>query len=105
MANPNNPTGAAVAREALLQIAHTAPHSAVLVDEAYVEFHGETLIPCTGEIGNLFVARTFSKAYGLAGLRIGILAGAASQMEMVRRVASPYSVNAAALAVLPRGAA
>src|SRR5271155_2856498 len=50
---------------------------------------------------NLFVARTFSKAYGLAGLRIGILAGAAEQMAMVRRVASPYNVNAIALAVLP----
>ena len=47
------------------------------------------------------MARTFSKAYGLAGLRIGILAGDARQMAMVRRVASPYNVNAAALAVLP----
>ena len=53
------------------------------------------------QIENLFVARTFSKAYGLAGLRIGILAGEARQMAMVRRVASPYNVNAAALAVLP----
>ena len=50
---------------------------------------------------NLFVARTFSKAYGLAGLRIGILAGDAGQMAMVRRVASPYNVNAVALAALP----
>src|SRR5208282_3391400 len=55
----------------------------------------------TPRIENLFVARTFSKAYGLAGLRIGILAGQARQMTMIRRVASPYSVNAAALAVLP----
>jgi histidinol-phosphate aminotransferase len=47
------------------------------------------------------VARTFSKAYGLAGLRIGILVGDAAQMAMVRRVASPYNVNAVALAALP----
>ncbi len=47
------------------------------------------------------MARTFSKAYGLAGLRLGILAGDAKQMAMVRRVASPYNVNAVALAVLP----
>ena len=73
----------------------------MLVDEAYFQFHGETLIAHTRQIENLFVARTFSKAYGLAGLRIGILAGEARQMAMVRRVASPYSVNAAALAVLP----
>ncbi|MGB8010643.1 MAG: histidinol-phosphate transaminase [Terriglobales bacterium] len=101
VANPNNPTGAAVAREVLLQIAHAAPQAAVLVDEAYFEFHGETLIEDTNQIENLFVTRTFSKAYGLAGLRIGVLVGGAGQMAMVRRVASPYSVNAAALAVLP----
>ena len=101
IANPNNPTGAAVAAEVLLQIAAAAPQAALLVDEAYFEFHGETLIEHTRKISNLFVARTFSKAYGLAGLRIGILAGGAEQMAMVRRVASPYSVNAAALAVLP----
>src|SRR5208282_3026149 len=70
------------------------------------EFHGKTVIDqlridSNPQIENLFVARTFSKAYGLAGLRIGILAGDARQIGMVRRVASPYSVNAAALAVLP----
>ncbi len=101
VANPNNPTGATVAAKVLVQIAHAAPHAAVLVDEAYFEFHGETLIGRTREIENLFVTRTFSKAYGLAGLRTGILAGAAGQVAVVRRVASPYSVNAAALAVLP----
>src|SRR5271170_5669554 len=101
VANPNNPTGAAVAGDVLMQIARAAPDAAVLVDEAYFEFHGETLIDRAGQIENLFVARTFSKAYGLAGLRIGILAGRAAQVEMVRRVASPYSVNAVALAVLP----
>jgi histidinol-phosphate aminotransferase len=106
VANPNNPTGAVAACDVLIQIARAAPRAAVLVDEAYFEFHGETLIAQTlidksGRIENLFVARTFSKAYGLAGLRIGILAGHAPQMAMVRRVASPYNVNAVALAVLP----
>src|SRR6202795_2525838 len=101
VANPNNPTGAAVAGNILIQIAQAAPQAAVLVDEAYFEFHGETLIDQTRQIENLFVARTFSKAYGLAGLRIGILAGEAKQMAMVRRMASPYNVNAAALAILP----
>src|SRR6202521_98000 len=106
VANPNNPTGAAVAGDILIQIAQAAPQAAVLVDEAYFEFHGETLINQSfsnqsRQIENLFVARTFSKAYGLAGLRIGVLAGDARQMTMVRQVASPYNVNAAALAVLP----
>jgi histidinol-phosphate aminotransferase len=105
IANPNNPTGAAVASEVLLQIARAAPQAAVLVDEAYFEFHGETILNfalnSAGQPTNLFVARTFSKAYGMAGLRIGILAGDAGQMAMVRRVASPYNVNAVALAALP----
>ncbi|MGC2371515.1 MAG: histidinol-phosphate transaminase [Candidatus Sulfotelmatobacter sp.] len=101
VANPNNPTGAAVAGDVLLRIAQAAPQAAVLVDEAYFEFHGETILNQGGLPPNLFVARTFSKAYGLAGLRIGILAGNASQISMVRRVASPYNVNAVALAVLP----
>ncbi len=101
VANPNNPTGAAVAGDILMQIAQAAPQAAVLIDEAYFEFHGKTLIEQTRQIENLFVARTFSKAYGLAGLRIGILAGDTRQITMVRRGASPYSVNAAALAALP----
>ncbi|HKC00377.1 MAG TPA: histidinol-phosphate transaminase [Terriglobales bacterium] len=101
VANPNNPTGAAVAGDVLIRIAEAAPQAALLVDEAYFEFHGETLITRMRQLENLFVARTFSKAYGLAGLRIGILAGEARQMAMVRRVTSPYNVNAAALAVLP----
>jgi histidinol-phosphate aminotransferase len=105
VANPNNPTGAAVAGDVMIQIARAAPQAAMLVDEAYFEFYRETLIDAlmdqSRQIENLFVARTFSKAYGLAGLRIGILAGEARQMAMVRRMASPYNVNAAALAILP----
>jgi len=101
VANPNNPTGAAVACEVLLQVAQAAPRAAILVDEAYFEFHGETILSQTPRPPNLFVARTFSKAYGLAGLRIGILTGDAAQLAMVRRVASPYNVNAVALAALP----
>jgi len=101
VANPNNPTGTAVPREVLLEIAQAAPNAAVLIDEAYFEFHGETLIDQIGCIPNLFIARTFSKAYGLAGLRCGVLAGPTEQMRTVRRVASPYNVNGVALAVLP----
>jgi histidinol-phosphate aminotransferase len=101
VANPNNPTGSVVSRDLLLQVACAAPQAAVLVDEAYFEFHGETILSQRNWQRNLFVARTFSKAYGLAGLRVGILAGDAAQMSMVRRIASPYNVNAVALAVLP----
>ncbi|HUI84328.1 MAG TPA: histidinol-phosphate transaminase [Candidatus Binatia bacterium] len=100
-ASPNNPTGTVASREELLRVAHAAPDAALLVDEAYFEFHGTTLLGDIGATRNLFVARTFSKAYGMAGLRIGILAGPGEQMAAVRRVASPYNVNGIALALLP----
>src|SRR5215469_13382788 len=101
VASPNNPTGGIATREQLLTIASAAPHAAVLVDEAYYEFHGKTVLCDVVGQQSLFVARTFSKAYGLAGLRIGILAGPGEQMPMVERVSSPYSVNTVALAALP----
>jgi histidinol-phosphate aminotransferase len=101
IANPNNPTGTVARPEDLLQIACSAPQAAVLVDEAYFEFYGETMLGRWREAANIFVARTFSKAYGLAGLRIGILTGDADQMHAVRLVSSPYNVNAVALACLP----
>ncbi|MFB3915925.1 MAG: histidinol-phosphate transaminase [Terriglobales bacterium] len=101
IANPNNPTGTVVDEVSLLRIAAAAPNAALLVDEAYTEFYGKTVMPRIAKFANLFVARTFSKAYGMAGLRIGVLAGNTEQMRMVRRVSSPYSVNQAALACLP----
>ena len=105
IANPNNPTGAVVPKSDLLRILRAAPNAAVLVDEAYFDFHGESLLADVASHPNLFVARTFSKAYGLAGLRIGVLVGNAAQMAMVRRVGSPYNVNAVALACLPEALA
>jgi histidinol-phosphate aminotransferase len=101
VATPNNPTGAVIDEATLLRIAAAAPQAALLVDEAYFEFYSKTMMPRVREVPNLFVARTFSKAYGLAGLRCGILAGNREQMRMVRRVSSPYNVNAIALAALP----
>jgi len=101
IANPNNPTGAAVSAEDLLLIARSAPQAAVLVDEAYFEFHGESLVEHVGQVQNLFIARTFSKAYGMAGFRAGVLAGAAAQIQNLRRACSPYNVNGIALACLP----
>jgi len=101
IANPNNPTGSVVAEEQLLEIARAAPDAALLVDEAYFEFYGQTMLPRHREVPNLFVARTFSKAYGLAGLRCGVLIGDQEQMRAVRRACSPYNVNTVALACLP----
>jgi histidinol-phosphate aminotransferase len=101
IANPNSPAGSVATREQLLALAERAPRAVLLVDEAYYHFHGETLMDMVGTVPNLVVARTFSKAYGLAGLRLGLLAGPVELMRWVRRVLSPYSVNSLALACLP----
>jgi histidinol-phosphate aminotransferase len=103
IANPNSPSGSVVTRSQIVDLAQSAPQAVVLVDEAYFHFHGETVLDLTGTIPNLVVARTFSKAYGLAGLRLGLLAGSAKLMRWIRRVLSPYSVNSLALACLPPG--
>ena len=101
IANPNSPSGIVATRAQLLEIAHRAPHAVLLVDEAYFHFCGETVIDLVGKVPNLVVARTFSKAYGLAGLRLGLLAAPVELMRWMRRVLSPYSVNSIALACLP----
>ena len=98
--NPNNPTGVLVPRQEILQVLEAAPQAAVLVDEAYFDFCGETVMDRIGRIPNLFIARTFSKAYGMAGVRLGVLAGAENQMAVVRRMASPFNVNVFALECL-----
>jgi histidinol-phosphate aminotransferase len=72
-----------------------------MVDEAYHEFYGQTMLDELPRLPNLIVSRTFSKAFGMAGLRIGVLAARPEQTTMIRKVSSPYNVNAAALAALP----
>jgi histidinol-phosphate aminotransferase len=101
VASPNNPTGAVVSREHLLAIAAAAPQAVLMVDEAYYHFDGASVMSDLGTVPNLIVARTFSKAYGLANLRIGMLAGNAELLKYVRKVSSPYNVNGVALDCLP----
>jgi histidinol-phosphate aminotransferase len=97
IASPNNPTGATVGRARLLAIANAAPHAVLMVDEAYYHFHGETVMGDIASTPNLIVARTFSKAYGLANLRIGLVAGSPQLLRYLRKVSSPYNVNGVAL--------
>jgi histidinol-phosphate aminotransferase len=100
IANPNNPTGTAAGTGELLRILEHVPHAAVLIDEAYYEFCGITAMRLTERYGNLFVSRTFSKAFGMAALRVGCLFSNAENVKFMRKAQSPYSVNmAAAIAV------
>lgn len=101
--DPNNPTGRSVPREAILAIAAAAPAAAVLVDEAYVDFRGASLVGAPGlaALPNIVVGRTFAKAQGLAAMRIGALIGPGGALAPVRRVVPPYSINGAAAVALP----
>lgn len=97
IANPNNPTGTSASPEQLRAILRAAPQAAVLVDEAYFEFFGQTAIGWLAKYPNLFVSRTFSKAFGLAALRVGCLFAQAENIAAIRKGQSPYSVNAVAV--------
>ena len=101
IANPNSPTGSTAAISQIVALAENAPQAIILVDEAYFHFHGESVIGLIESYPNLMVARTFSKAFGLAGMRVGALIGDPGHMSWIRRVLSPYSVNQLALACLP----
>jgi len=98
LTNPNNPTGAMMPLEAVRSIARRVPKGAVVfVDEAYAEFSGVTFLPELASFPNVIVGRTFSKAYGLAGLRIGCLVGAPEALDRIRHAIPVYSVNIAAV--------
>ncbi|WAL65373.1 histidinol-phosphate transaminase [Amycolatopsis cynarae] len=96
--NPNNPTGTAVRREELERFLDAVPSNVLVVlDEAYREFVTDADVPDGMDYvrgrDNVAVLRTFSKAYGLAGLRVGYFAGPAAVAEAVRKVYVPFSVN------------
>lgn len=97
IATPNNPTGGVLSLHQAERILEAADGCAVLFDEAYFDFHGESMLGLLPRFPNLFVARTFSKAYGMAGLRIGVLASRAENIAIVQKGQSPYGVNSLAV--------
>lgn len=101
--NPNNPTGTTVSRDEFREFMGRVPADVtVVLDEAYVEYNRDAESPVALEelqrYPNLAVCRTFSKAYGLAGLRLGYLVGPAELVEAVNKVGIPFGVNALAQA-------
>jgi histidinol-phosphate aminotransferase len=97
IANPNNPTGTLSSIGEIKKILRAATHTAVVIDEAYAEFSGVTLIPWIRKYPNLFVARTFSKAAGLAALRLGAVIAREDSLALLRRAMPPFPLNIAAL--------
>ena len=89
LCTPNNPTGGSIAREDVRRLAAALPDTLVVVDEAYGEFAGGPgFVPDAA--GNILVLRTLSKAYGLAGARIGCVVGDCELIELIARVSPPY---------------
>ena len=97
LANPNNPTGTLVPPASLRKILKAARDSVVVFDEAYAEFSGFSSLPWIHRYPNLFIARTFSKAAGLAALRLGAVIASEKSLEPVRRAMPPFPVNLVAL--------
>jgi histidinol-phosphate aminotransferase len=97
---PNNPTGQLIPIDDLKRISDAAPRSVVFIDEAYIEFGGTTFLPELPSYPNVLVGRTFSKAYGLAGMRVGIVIGQPPMLDPVRAVTLPFNVNGVARAAV-----
>lgn len=103
IANPNNPTGTWLSRDALVAFLNQVPANVVVVlDEAYTEYVDDPAFPdglsLLADYPNLIVTRTFSKAYGLAGLRIGYAASNPQLADLLNRVRQPFNANSLALA-------
>ena len=96
-ANPNNPTGTVIPKNDLRVMLESAPQTAFVVDEAYYEFSGETVLSWIRKYPNLIVTRTFSKAFGLAALRLGCILTNAQTADDMRRGQNPFPVNSLAL--------
>jgi histidinol-phosphate aminotransferase len=98
LANPNNPTATTIPKPELRRILQKTPNTLVLVDEAYSDFAGETILPWIRKYKNLVVTRTFSKAFGLAALRLGCIFAHRDLAEYLRRGQNPFVVNSLAMA-------
>jgi len=91
--NPNNPTGTLLAPGAIVALARSAPATLVVVDELYVAFTGQTVVPEALELPNVVTLQSLSKAAGIAAIRLGFAIGHPSIVERLRRVTGPYDVN------------
>jgi histidinol-phosphate aminotransferase len=96
-ATPDNPTGSVIPTGTIESWCAKYPEVLFVIDEAYGEYAGTTVIPLTSKYENLLVLKTFSKAWGMAGFRLGMVVGNSRLTEFLKRVKLPYSVNSAAV--------
>lgn len=100
--SPNNPTGAVITPDQLRELSARAPHAVLMVDLAYVEFADEDLTALVASLPNAIGFRTLSKAWGLAGLRVGCAFGSPDVIGWLRAAGNPYTVSAPSLALAAR---
>jgi histidinol-phosphate aminotransferase len=98
--NPNNPTGLPIPKDAIHRVAREAGHAVVFVDEAYHDFLGENFLAEAAGYPNVVIGRTFSKAYGLAGIRVGVMIAPPDILAPIRKVMPLFNMNVVALAAL-----
>jgi histidinol-phosphate aminotransferase len=98
--NPNNPTGQPVSKDMIRRIAATAAHAVVFLDEAYHDFLGENFLEEARDHPNVLIGRTFSKAYGLAGMRVGVLIARPELLEPIRAAMPVFNLNVVAVQAL-----
>ena len=98
--NPNNPTGVVTPAAELVELARAHPKAVIVVDEAYVEFGGDSIVPWLAELPNLVAVRTMSKAFGFASLRVGFAVAAPDTAAVLeaRRAPAPIAGPAARIA-------
>ncbi|MBN2828222.1 MAG: histidinol-phosphate transaminase [Tissierellales bacterium] len=94
LCNPNNPTGYYLEKSEVIKILDSIKNSVVILDEAYIDFGGESCVDLINQYENLIVMRTLSKAFGLAALRVGCLITNEKMLQQLWSIKSPYNVNA-----------
>jgi histidinol-phosphate aminotransferase len=93
LSNPNNPTGSIFIQSEISQLLSNYTNGIFLIDEAYIEFSGTSSIPLIKNYSNLIITRTFSKAFGLASLRIGYIAAHPNILELINRIRNPKLIS------------
>ena len=92
--NPGNPTSIVCPRQEVRRLIQGLPDTLVVLDEAYMDFSDQSLLPEFQDYDNLLLLRTCSKAFGMAGLRLGFAVGQKRLVDAIKGVKSPYNVNA-----------